>query len=200
MNPLDPGLSKALSAFDMRQNFVLSYKYQLPVGHLIHGHQRLSQGWSLTGVTRFSTGFPVTLINNNDTSLLGTIPNGINNNGVDTPDVAHGNLEVNTNPRNGNPAFNRALFSLPALGQFGTAAPRFFYGPGINNFDVALLKDVHLTETKRVEFRVESFNVANHAQFYGSSAVNGNISSPSFGQITSAEAPRLIQLAAKLYF
>ena len=109
----------------------------------------------------------MTLFNNNDTSLLGTIPNGINNNGVDTPDFTPGNLAVNTNPRNGKPAFNTALFSLPALGQIGTADRRFFYGPGIANFDAALHKTVPLSESRSLELRFEAFNVFNHAQFYG---------------------------------
>ena len=200
VNPLDPGLSKALSAFDLRQDFVASYKVALPVARLARRANRLTQDWSLAGVTRLSTGFPVTLYNNNDTSLLGTIPNGINNNGVDTPDLAPGNLQVNTNPRNGRPAFNTALFSLPALGQLGSAAPRSFYGPGIENFDVALLKNLHLSESRWFELRLETFNTPNHAQFFGAAAVNGNISSPSFGHIVSAQPPRLIQLAAKFYF
>ncbi len=200
VNPIDPGLSKALSAFDLRQNFVVSYKYNLPLGALARRHNRITDGWSLSGVTRFSTGFPVTLYNNNDTSLLGTSPNGINNNGVDTPNAARGDLAINPNPRDGNAAFNRALFSLPVLGQMGTASPRFFSGPGLCNFDLALLKNVAFGESKKLEFRVESFNMANHAQFFGASSVNGNISSPSFGSIVSADAPRLIQLAAKIYF
>ncbi|MGB8061348.1 MAG: hypothetical protein WCF26_05600 [Candidatus Sulfotelmatobacter sp.] len=89
---------------------------------------------------------PVTRYNNNDTSLLGTIPNGINSNGVDTPNFASGNLEMNTNSRKGSPAFNTSLFSLPALGQVGTAPRRFFGGPGISNFDMALEKDVRLSD------------------------------------------------------
>ena len=200
VNPVDPNLSKAVSAFDMRHNFVTSYKYELPIDYLVHRRNRLTEGWSLTGITRFSTGFPVTLYNNNDTSLLGTIPNGINNNGVDTPNVAPGNLEVNTDPRNGRPAFNTSLFSLPALGQMGTAARRFFYGPGIANSDLALLKSLHLTESKSLQFRVEAFNFANHAQFYGAAAVSGNISSLSFGRVVSAADPRLLQIAVKFYF
>jgi hypothetical protein len=142
----------------------------------------------------------VTLYNNNDTSLLGTIPNGINNNGVDTPNVAVGNLKLNTNPRNGQPAFNTALFSLPSLGQIGNARRRFFYGPGMNNFDLALQKEVRLTEAKSLQFRLEAFNVFNHAQFFGAAAVNGNISSAGFGQIINANPPRLLQLAAKFQF
>ena len=200
VNPVDPSLSKAVSACDMRHNFVASYKYELPFDHLLNRRNRLTEGWSLTGITRFSTGFPVTLYNNNDTSLLGIIPNGINNNGVDTPNLASGNMEINTDPRNGRPAFNTSLFSLPALGQMGTAARRLFYGPGIANSDLALLKNLHLTESKSLQFRVEAFNVANHAQFYGAAAVNGNLSSPSCGRVVSAADPRLLQTALKFYF
>ncbi len=197
---IGPSLNRAISAFDMPHNFVASYRYELPFGRLFEDRERLTKGWIVSGITRFSTGFPVTLFNNNDTSLLGTIPNGINNNGVDTPNVAPGNLEINNNPRNGNPAFNTSLFSLPALGQIGTARRRFFYGPGIDNFDMALEKDVRLSESKSLEFRLETFNVFNHAQFYGPAAVNGNISSTSFGQVVTAAPPRLVQVAAKFFF
>ena len=197
---IGPDLSRAVSAFDMTHNFVASYHYELPFDHLFQNHDRLTKGWVISGITRFSTGFPVTLFNNNDTSLLGTIPNGINNNGVDAPDVTPGNLGINTDPRNGRSAFNASLFSLPALGQVGTARRRFFYGPGISNFDMALEKNVRLSESKSLEFRLEGFNVFNHAQFYGPSAVNGNISSANFGQVVSAAPPRLVQLAAKFSF
>jgi hypothetical protein len=197
---IGPSLNRAISAFDMTHNFVASYRYQLPFGHLFENHEWMTKGWVVSGITRFSTGFPVTLFNNNDTSLLGTIPNGINNNGVDTPNVAPGNLEINDDPRNGRPAFNTSLFSLPGLGQIGTVRRRFVYGPGISNFDMALEKDLRLSESRSLEFRLEAFNVFNHAQFYGPSAVNGNISSASFGQVVSAAPPRLVQLAAKFFF
>ncbi len=192
VNPLNPSLSRALSAFDMRQNLVASYDWKLPLGKL--------KGWSLSGVTRFTTGLPVTLFNNNDTSLLGTIPNGINNDGVDTPNYAPGNLAVNGNPRNGRPAFNTSPFSLPSLGQIGTAARRSFDGPGMANFDLALFKTVHLAESRSLELRIEAFNVFNHAQFFGPASVDGNISSASFGQIVSAQAPREIQVALRFHF
>ncbi len=82
----------------------------------------------------------------------------------------------------------------------GTAGRRFFYGPGIVNFDAALHKNVQLAESRALELRMEAFNIFNHAQFYGPAAVNGNISSANFGQIVSAAAPRLIQLAVKFSF
>jgi hypothetical protein len=159
-----------------------------------------TDGWSLSGITRFSTGLPVTLFNNADTSLLGTIPNGINSDGLDTPDYTPGNLAVNTDPRNGRPAFNTSLFKLPDAGTLGTAARRFIYGPGMANFDAALLKNVRFSDTHSLDLRFEAFNVFNHAQFFGAAAVNGNISSPSFGQIVSANSPRVIQLGMKFHF
>ncbi len=200
VNPIDPELSRALSAFDMRHNFVVSYNWQLPISKVLRRENLWTQGWSLSGVSRFATGFPVTLYNNNDTSLLGTIPNGINNNGVDTPDFTPGDLAINHNPRNGSPAFNTALFSLPSLGEIGNAPRRFFYGPGIYNFDTAIQKNLRLSDSKSLQFRLEAFNVFNHAQFYGPAAVNGNISSANFGRVVSAAAPRLMQCAAKFFF
>ncbi len=200
VNPVGPGLTRSLSAFDMRHNFVLNYNYNLPFDHLAQRGNRWTQGWTLSGVMRFGTGMPVTLYNNNDTSLLGSIPNGINNNGLDTPNVAAGNLGLNFNPRTGTPAFNTALFSLPALDTMGNTRRRYFAGPGIDNFDTALQKNVKLTEAKSLEFRAEVFNTFNHAQFFGPAAVDGNFNDSTFGQIVNAASPRLVQLAAKFVF
>jgi hypothetical protein len=90
VNPIDLRLSGALSAFDMRNNFVASYRYRLPIGDLLRREDGWTGGWAISGLTRFTSGFPVTLYNNTDRSLLGTIPNGINNNGVDTPNFSSG--------------------------------------------------------------------------------------------------------------
>jgi hypothetical protein len=65
---------------------------------------------------------------------------------------------------------------------------------------MSLQKTVGLAESRSLLIRAEAFNLFNHAQFYGPAAVNGNISSSNFGQVTSSAPPRLIQLAAKFYF
>jgi hypothetical protein len=65
---------------------------------------------------------------------------------------------------------------------------------------MALAKDIRLAESRMLKLRLEAFNVWNHAQFYGAAAVNGNIGSSNFGQITGAAAPRLVQAAAKFTF
>jgi hypothetical protein len=200
VNPLDPLLSKAISAFDMRHNFVFSYSYNLPIDGLLHQQNRYTEGWVLTGTTRYTSGLPVTLYNNNDTSLLGSIPDGINNNGVDSLDYTPGALEINTDPRNGRPEFNTALFKLPLLGEMGNTRRRFFYGPGIDNYDMALLKAVPVSGSRYIQLRLEAFNVFNHAQFFGPQAVDGNISDTNFGQVVGAAPPRIMQAAVKFNF
>jgi hypothetical protein len=200
VNPIDPSLSRALSAFDVEHNFVASYNYQLPLERLFHASNRWTQGWAISGITRFSSGFPVTLVNLGDNSLLGAEPNGINNFGVDEPEFTPGPLNLNSNPRNGNSYFNTSLFGPNPLGSPGNARRRFFFGPGSDNYDLALLKNVKLTESKSLQFRLEGFNVFNHAQFDGPSSVDGNISSATFGQVVSAAPPRLVQLGAKFTF
>jgi hypothetical protein len=191
------GLSRGLSAFDLTHNFVATYRYTLPLGTR---WPRLTAGWDVSGLTRFSTGLPVTLVNNNDTSLLGTQPNGINNNGVDEPEVAAGKLELNRRPGANGYAFNTSLFSLPTLGTLGNARRRFFYGPGADNTDLALAKVTKVHAGTSLELRVEGFNVFNHGQFFGPAAVSGNISSTNFGQVQSSSAPRLLQLVARIKF
>jgi Carboxypeptidase regulatory-like domain len=200
VNPIEPAINKAISAFDIRHNLEVSYRAPLPLEKVLPGMRALSEGWTLSGITRLTTGMPVTLYNNDDTSLIGSMPNGINNNGVDTPNYRGGDLRLNMNPRNGRAAFDASRFAMPALGDIGNARRRFFYGPGLENFDMALEKKVGLGESRELLLRVESFNVFNHAQFFGPEAVNGNPDSTNFGRIVNADAPRQIQLAAKFAF
>jgi hypothetical protein len=202
VNPIDPALSKAISAFDVKHNFVVSYNYQIPLERLFRVENRWTKGWELAGITHFSSGFPVTLVNYGDNSLLGAEPNGVNNFGIDEPDVVPGPRKLHSNPRNGKPYFNTALFSQNTLGTPGNAKRRYFYGPGMNNYDMAVLKNLALSESKSLQFRWEGFNVFNHAQFFGPQAVDGNIGDlgSTFGQIVNADPPRLVQLGIKFLF
>jgi hypothetical protein len=200
LNPIDARQSRTISAWDQTHSFEGSYTWALPFATVLSKSNRLTNDWSLSGTTRFATGFPVTLYDNSDNSLLGTLGNGVNNYLLDTPRYLPGSLQINTNGRNGKPAFNTALFPEENLGQLGNAKCRMFYGPGIENFDMTLEKDVHFTETRTLALRMEAFNAFNHAQFYGPSSVDGQIEDPNFGQIVSAVAPRLMQVAARFSF
>jgi hypothetical protein len=194
--PFNPRLSVGLCGFDVTQNFVFSYNWQLPFDRWANSSsgwvKRVVGGWSLSGITNFATGLPISLSENDDNALIGAnaVP-------VDVPNFAGGHVLGDTNPRRGNLYFNTALFSNEALGQFGNSRRRFFHGPGLNNYDMALLKTTKIDESKELQLRFEAFNLFNHAQF---SNPTGEINSTSFGLVTSARDPRIMQVGAKFVF
>ena len=202
-DPIDPfnfRLTRALSAWDLRHSLVATFDWQLPLDRLSKRGRALSRGWSLSGIMRASSGFPVTISSDGDRSLEGSLPNGVNNRSLDRPDFTPGPLKLNHDPRTGLPYFNTSLFMPNALGTPGTASRRSFYGPGALNFDLALRRGFDLHEKRRIEFRLETFNTFNHAQFFGPVAVNGDLNSALFGQVVKAATPRLIQVALKFSF
>lgn len=202
-DPVDPfnhNLTHALSAFDLKHVLVASYEYRLPLERLLPGAKAWLRGWTISGITRLSSGFPVTISSNADRSLIGSLPNGVNNQSLDLPDFTPGPLNLNHDPRNGQVYFNTSLFQPQALGTVGDASRRSFYGPGMFNSDLALLREFQVTESTAMQFRLETFNTFNHTQFFGPDAVNGNIDSPLFGHVVKAASPRLMQLAVKFTF
>jgi hypothetical protein len=199
VNPFNYKLTRALSAWDLTHNLVITYRYQLPLDRFRHA-RLLTQGWAISGITRASSGFPVTMHSDGDNSLMGSVPNGVNNHSLDLPDYTPGNLMLNGNPRNGLPYFNTSLFSQNALGTPGSASRRTFYGPGMLNFDIALLRNFKFSENRSLQFRLETFNTFNHAQFFGPVAVDGDIDSKTFGQVVNAAPPRVMQVALKFTF
>jgi hypothetical protein len=200
INPFNFRATRALSAFDLKHNLVATYDFDLRLDRLSSRGRLFTRGWSISGITRVSSGFPVTLRSTGDNSLTGSIPNGVNNHSLDLPQYDGGPLALNGNPRNGRPYFNVAAFSDNALGSPGNSSRRSFYGPGMLNSDIALHRIFQISESKMLEFRAESFNTFNHAQFFGPAAVTGNVDSPLFGQIVKADPPRLMQVALKLVF
>ena len=200
LDPIDPRHSRAISAYDIKHDFVATYGIAFPFETLFHRSNRLTSGWTLSGTTRFASGLPVTLSDNSDNSLLGTLGNGANNFLIDTPQYIPGDLQINKNGRNGRPAFNVASFPEEILGVQGNAKRRMFSGPGIDNFDASLQKSIRIRDSKLVDLRFEAFNVFNHTQFFGPAAVVGQVEDPAFGKIVSAASPRLVQLAAKFAF
>jgi hypothetical protein len=194
INPFNPSLSRSLSIFDIAHNFVISYSYDLPFYRSGHGAAgKLLGGWNISGVTRFTTGFPITLTENDDNSLCGC-------SGADVPNYDGQSIHFLDPRKPGHLFFDPSPFSPEALGSVGNAKRRFFHGPGINNWDLALHKNTAIGERTNLEFRAEFFNVFNHAQFMVPGSVTGEITDGSFGQVTSAREPRIGQLALKLSF
>lgn len=212
-NVFNPRLTRSLCAFDVTHNFVASYSVHLPFERLFHADQgwrkKLAGGWQLSGITTYATGIPVTILASSsfgaDQSLIGSVGFGWN---VDEPNLLPGKILNNTNPRSGQTYFNTSLFVPEGcvdaactggaqIGVVGNANRRFFHGPGIANWDMALLKETPITETTSVEFRFEAFNIFNHAQFQNPV---GAQDASSFGLVTAANDPRLMQVALKFRF
>ncbi|MBS1851123.1 MAG: carboxypeptidase regulatory-like domain-containing protein [Acidobacteria bacterium] len=191
---------RGLSAYDMTHNFTVSYTVELPFDKLVGRSNRLTRGWKLSGITQFTTGVPIQISEPDDHSLLGNTGNSAYSGSTDAPMYTPGKIYADTNPRHGNAYFNTSLFSEEPIGQQGNAPRRFFHGPGINNWNLSLLKDLKLTERASMEFRAEFFNAFNHAQFYGLGVVDGNFTHSTFGLITSAADPRIGQLGVKVMF
>jgi len=218
-------LSRGLSSTDVHQNFVVSYVWEMPFNRFFHGLPRLTKGWQLQGITRLATGFPIQMGDGNpiDASQtdaiqlcpgLAVLPTPIPCQGdssltgspsTDMPNVA-GPVHIH-NPRASadHTYFDQSAFVAtncyftgttpsPDCGTFGSANRRFFHGPGINNTDLGISKMIPLNEAMHFEIRGEFFNIFNHAQF---SNPTGDISSATFGNVTSARDPRIGQISAK---
>jgi hypothetical protein len=212
-------LSRGLSSSDIRHNFVASYIWAVPFDRAFgNAPKRLTRGWQIQGITRFSTGFPVQMNQaNGDFSLAGS-------SATDMPNLI--GKVVTLNPRNANPdcptADHTGCYFIPpqptsttnpdpcvpttgafvqncTLGTFGTANRRFFHGPGFNNTDFGISKRTVIRENYAFDLRFELFNIFNHAQFKFKSA-SGDITNSSFGIVTDARDPRIGQVSAKFYW
>jgi hypothetical protein len=200
INPFNPKLSKSLSRFDMTNIFAFSYVYQLPLQRLTHGHSgvgyRILSGWHLAGITHFTAGLPVSLSEPDDLALTGS--DDLGNPAVDLPNYSGQPIQF-YNPRRtaSNQYFSTGVFSSQQLGVPGNANRRFFAGPGLNDWDMSLFKNVRFTERISMDIRGEFFNIFNHAQFNNPV---GDFTTSNFGDVTSARDPRIGQVAVKIYF
>jgi hypothetical protein len=202
VNFANPRLSRGLSSTDVTHNFVASYIWTMPFDRLFKGApKRLTQGWQMQGITRFSTGFPILLNQpNDDTSLVGSgstdMPNRVGP--VVTVDPRKPNPGCPTTDGTGCYFLPSAFAPNTAIGTFGTANRRFFHGPGFNNTDFGFLKHTLIKEQMAFDLRIEFFNIFNHAQFTNP---GGNIDdSSTFGIVTNARDPRIGQVSAKFYW
>ena len=194
-------MDRSLSALDIAHHLVVNYQYELPFGKGKRFLNRggvlnlLAGGWSINGITTIQSGFPISLTSQTDTTgSLGGVqrPNAT---GVSTLTPGDVTSRINN-------YFNTAAFAKPPLYQFGTLS-RILpdnRGPYLINWDLSFLKQVPIRERARVELRGELFNAFNNVNFQsptGNSTVYGL---PQFGSITATYSPRIIQLAAKLFF
>jgi Carboxypeptidase regulatory-like domain len=196
-NPYNPHLTYGLSSFDVTNNFVASYTVQAPF-NLLFGNgpvsQRLAGGWAVSGITTFASGLAFSIGDGGDRSLSGT--------GDDYPDFSNNGspLIIQRNPRKGGPFFNRAFFAAEPLGGFGRAGRYYGHGPGLDNYDLALLKNTKIVGGKQLQIRAEAFNAFNHTQFANPSGNYNNSGVGGFGYVTGDQGARTMQVALKVLF
>jgi hypothetical protein len=195
VDPVNPRRNRALSLFDARNRFVFSYYWELPVPKYEGFKGKALDGWAMSGITTFQSGFPIRITEQDDIELQSSFD-------FETP--GQPNIAApfhKLDPRGpGNLGFNPDAFTENSVapGTIGNAPRTICCGPGINNWEIAFLKITPLTERFKLEFRGELFNAFNHAQFF---QPDGNFTDGSdFGRVKRARDPRLIQFALKLSF
>jgi hypothetical protein len=185
---------------------VFSYVYELPFGRgrrYLGGAnlatEALFGGWELSGITQFQSGFPFSVLMSDDRNGDGI---------ADRPDLVGAVTIQSRNPNcyivdSRNPACgasSTAFTDLPtgAL-RFGSAGRNILIGPGLNNWDTGIGKNIRFRERFKVQFRTEFFNLFNHASFMQPARMV-NVTAPRFGSITSGGRPRELQFGLRLEF
>jgi hypothetical protein len=181
------------SIFDVRHRLVTSVLYELPfgrdktwardgVGAAILG------GWQISAIINKSSGFP------RDPAVGADVPNT----GAQTyrPNLVAGQ-DPNDGPKTIQQWFNTAAFSRPDQFTYGNAGRNIITGPGIFSTDLSVIRNVFFG-SRSIQFRLEAFNAFNQP-IWGDP--NTNMSSPTYGQITTTRSPmRELQLGVKFSF
>lgn len=186
---------RGLSDWDIRNDLVFSYSWEIPVGH---GRRYMSQantafdlilgGWQMTGILGLRSGTPFSpfiATNRANTAFGGNLrPDRLGKGTSSNPNVDHW--------------FDKTAFALPALFTYGNSTRNILIGPGLNNFDMGLFKNFRVTEHSQLQFRAEFFNITNTPHF---GLPNAFIDLPQGGTIsTLTTPPRVIQFGMKLNF
>ncbi|HLK67997.1 MAG TPA: carboxypeptidase regulatory-like domain-containing protein [Bryobacteraceae bacterium] len=192
----------ARADFDRTLNFVQSYIYQLPFGP---GKHFLSQslpgkivgGWQVSGILSWRTGTPLTFTGSNSLNL--------GSNGTATLDQI-APIQVLGGINTGNPWFSTASFAKAATNVQGSTGRNIFDGPGLFGLNLGISRWIQLREQAKLQFRLETLNTTNTAQFsnpntgFGSNFgfITGTISSGT--GVNGTGGGRVVQLGAKVVF
>jgi len=175
---------------------------------------KLLNGWAVSGITTFQTGFPVNITSLADNELMYSFdfqlpgepaqlapfhklkPQDNANYAFDPNSFTENATDSSQPPCSAGAVFG--CYDPSLLGTLGNAKRTICCGPRISQSDLAILKTFAISESKHVDFRAEFFNLFNHTQFFNP---DGNTSDGSqFGQVSQVRDPRLVQFALKFYF
>jgi hypothetical protein len=203
------------SIFDRRHIAFVDFIYDVPFFRSSANKflKNAFGGWQISAVGTLQTGAPINLgVTGNN--ICQTIPNcAVRPDLVGNISYPHSATTFSGNGNNTIQWFDPAGFAksiIPGSGDqstgtatFGNLGKNALRGPGRDNWNMALFKNIFFTERLRAEFRVESYNVFNHTQFKGDvvgGGINASVGGTDFGKITSAYDARTFQLGAKVIF
>jgi hypothetical protein len=205
-NPFDRSLA-TYNTYDYKQSYgpstlntpqmlVVSYVYELP----FYRNQRnlvgqLLGGWEVSGITTIQSGQSTSVTQGSDP--FGAFPNGL---GMLSPgttvQIRADQIGDQHGPKTAAEFFNTAAFAA-AAGHFGTSRPGAVLGPGIQVWDMSLIKNFKFAERVGLQLRLETFNTFNHGN---PSGIDTNVGDSNFGAVTSWHDPRNVQIGAKINF
>jgi outer membrane receptor protein involved in Fe transport len=190
-NPADIMFDWGPANFDRRHRFVTSWLWEIPADFKNPVLGSVLNKWAMSGILTLQSGLPFTIGSGVDNARTGT-----GNQRADvTGDVTL--ADGRTTDEEIKQWFNTSAFVANALGTFGTAGRNAMRGPGSMTLDFGLNKTFPVTDSLKLQFRAEAFNLLNHANF---NLPEGSRSSGNFGRILSAGDPRIMQLALRVWF
>ena len=187
-NPFNFRSARGPADFDQEFRTTVSMVYTLPKMKFTGVRNVLLNDWQLNMIASLDSGLPFTVTSGTDRS--------ISNIGNDYADVV-GNTARPSGVSQIQEYFNTAAFAPAAIGTFGDAGRNILRGPAYFDVDLSIFKNFFFTEKRYLQFRAESFNIENRPNFSNPTA---SVSSGTFGRITAASDPRVIQLALKIFF
>jgi outer membrane receptor protein involved in Fe transport len=208
LNPIDPRATRGVSLLSAKHRFVFSPVWELPIPKKQGFAGKVANGWQVSAIVTYQSGFPIRIQNQNDAELQSSFFFEDTNTPYQTGPVKF------LNPRTNNGAwFNTASFCDPVvgfpatgappstcpqqLGTFGNTPHALCCGPALSNTDLVIAKRTPITEKINTEFRAEFYNAWNHTEFENP---DGNFTNSTFGQVLKLRDPRVMQFALKILF
>jgi hypothetical protein len=194
-DPFDPSFNNGLANEDVPNAFFFSGVGEMPTLKAApRWVKAIAGGWGLSGILTWANGQPFTVTSGQDNSR-----SGVNLDRADVvPGVSLSPAGPSSRSHELSEYFNTSAFTVNALGTFGDSSRNLFWNPNYFNMDASLQRMFPLTDRFHLKFRVEEFNATNHVHFGQPGA---NASAPTtFGKITSAGDPRILQLVGRLEF
>jgi len=187
-NPFNFRSARGPADFDQTIRFKVSANYLIPRLNVQGWKNSIVNNWQINAIVGLYTGLPFTVVSGTDRSLSGV--------GNDFADKV-GNPRRPANVNKVTEYFNTAAFVQAAIGTFGNVARNGLRGPSYADVDLSVFKDLFRLERLQAQFQAEAFNAFNHTNFNNPIST---VSSGTYGQLTSAQSPRVFQFALKLTF